>query len=83
MVERRAHPTDRRVRTLWLTPAARLVVERILAINHAIRQEAFVGLAPGTRDALIRVLGQIKENLALQEEGACDGSGALAQDAGS
>ena len=26
LVERRAHPTDRRVRTLWLTPLARPVV---------------------------------------------------------
>ena len=31
LVERRSHPTDRRVRTLWLTPAAGPVVERILA----------------------------------------------------
>jgi MarR family transcriptional regulator, transcriptional regulator for hemolysin len=74
LVERRAHPTDRRVRTLWLTPGAHAVVERILAINEAIRDEAFDGLAPETRDALINVLGQIKDNLALQEEGACDRS---------
>lgn len=72
LVERRAHPTDRRVRTLWLTPAARPVVERILAINEAIRHEAFSGLAPNTRDALINVLGRIKDNLALHEEGACE-----------
>jgi len=68
VVERRAHPTDRRVRTLWLAPGAAPVVERILAINLAIREEAFVGLAPGTREALIEALGQIKENLALREE---------------
>src|SRR5437867_9686822 len=30
LVERRAHPTDRRVRALWLTAAARPVIERIL-----------------------------------------------------
>ena len=40
LVERRAHPTDRRVRTLWLKPAAGPVVERILEINLAIREEA-------------------------------------------
>jgi MarR family transcriptional regulator, transcriptional regulator for hemolysin len=78
LVERRSHPTDRRVRTLWLTPAAGPVVERILAINEAIRQEAFVGLPPKTRDAMINVLGQIKDNLVLQEEvageRAADGS---------
>ena len=75
LVERRAHPTDRRVRTLWLTPAARPVIERILAINEAIRQEAFGGLPPKTRDVLIDVLGHIKSNLALKEEVACDRSG--------
>lgn len=78
LVERRAHPTDRRVRTLWLTPAARPVIERILAINEAIRQEAFGGLPPKTRDLLIDVLGQIKTNLALKEEVACNRPGELA-----
>jgi MarR family transcriptional regulator for hemolysin len=68
LVERRSHPTDRRVRTLWLTPDAGQVVERILDINLAIREEAFAGLAPGTRDALITALGGIKDNLVLQEE---------------
>ena len=68
LVERRSHPTDRRVRTLWLTPAAGPVVERILAINEAIRHEAFGGLPPKTRDLVINFLCQIKDNLALQEE---------------
>lgn len=75
LVERRAHPTDRRIRTLWLTAAAGLVVERILAINEAIRQEAFGGLPSETREALIDALGRIKDNLVLQEEAACDRSG--------
>jgi MarR family transcriptional regulator for hemolysin len=70
LVERRAHPTDRRVRTLWLMPAAHPVVERILEINLAIRAEAFAGLAPGARDALITTLSAVKDNLMLQEEAA-------------
>ena len=78
LVERRPHPTDRRVRTLWLTPAARPVIDRVLAINEAIRQEAFGGLSPKTRDLLIDVLGQIKSNLALKEQVACDRSGETA-----
>ncbi|HEY3908280.1 MAG TPA: MarR family transcriptional regulator [Stellaceae bacterium] len=72
LVERRAHPTDRRVRTLWLAPGAKPVVERILEINQAIREEAFAGLAPGTRDAMIEAFGSIKDNLAMQEEAAGD-----------
>src|SRR5260370_855980 len=72
LVERRADSTDRRIRTLWLTKAAQPVVARILAINEAIRQEAFAGLPPATRDVLIDVLSHIKRNLALKEEVACD-----------
>src|SRR5436853_5850811 len=65
LVERRPHPTDRRVRTLWLTPAARPVVAQILAINKAIREEAFAGMAAHARDTVIDILDGIKGNLAL------------------
>jgi MarR family transcriptional regulator for hemolysin len=68
LVERRAHPTDRRVRTLWLTPTARPVVTQILAINEAIREEAFAGMAAHTRDGVIDILDAIKGNLVLREE---------------
>jgi DNA-binding MarR family transcriptional regulator len=81
LVERRAHPTDRRVRTLWLTSAARPVVERILAVNEAIRHEAFGSLAPKTCEALLNVLGQIKDNLMVQEEVACDRASDSSQEA--
>ena len=67
LVERRAHPTDRRVRTLWLTPSARPVVAQILAINKAIREEAFAGMAAHARDTVIDILDGIKGNLALRE----------------
>ena len=67
LVERRAHPTDRRVRTLWLTPSARPVVAQILAINKAIREEAFAGMAADARDTVIDILDGIKGNLALRE----------------
>jgi MarR family transcriptional regulator, transcriptional regulator for hemolysin len=79
LVERRAHPTDRRVRTLWLKPAARPVVERILEINMAIREEAFAGLGAGTRDALIEALGSVKDNLMLQEEAVASDRSASAE----
>jgi DNA-binding MarR family transcriptional regulator len=67
LVERRPHPTDRRVRTLWLTPAARPVVAQILAINKAIGEEAFAGMAADARDTVIDILDGIKGNLALRE----------------
>jgi len=68
LVERRAHPTDRRVRTLWLTPSARPVVAQILAVNKAIREEAFAGMAAHARDTVIDILDGIKDNLALREQ---------------
>jgi MarR family transcriptional regulator for hemolysin len=68
LVERRAHPTDRRIRTLWLIPAARPVIERILTINQAIREEAFAGMAAHARDTVIDILDGIKDNLALREQ---------------
>ena len=68
LVERRAHPTDRRVRTLGLTPVAQPVVTQILAINEAIREEAFAGMPPHARDTVIDILDAIKGNLALREE---------------
>jgi MarR family transcriptional regulator for hemolysin len=70
LVERRAHPTDRRVRTLWLTPAAQPVITRILAINKAIREEAFADMPAQARDTVIDILDGIKGNLALCEEAA-------------
>jgi DNA-binding MarR family transcriptional regulator len=68
LVERRAHPTDRRVRTLWLTPAARPVVAQIVAINKTIREEAFAGMAAHARETVIDILDGIKGNLVLREE---------------
>ena len=70
LVERHLHPTDRRVRTLWLTQAGWAALDRILAINHQVREEACAGLGPAARTALLAALGHIKGNLALAEERA-------------
>ena len=69
LVERRLHPTDRRVRTLWLTPLGWTMVDRILAINAQIREEACAGLSAAARDALVRTLDHMKANLLVDEEG--------------
>ena len=63
LLERRAHPTDRRVRTLWLTPLGRPVVERIIKINLTIRAEACAGLSPDAVRALMDALSHMKDNL--------------------
>ncbi len=70
LVERRAHPTDRRVRTLWLTPLAWPVLDRILAINLVIREEACAGLTPAARTMLMDALDHMRNNLAAAEAAA-------------
>jgi MarR family transcriptional regulator, transcriptional regulator for hemolysin len=67
LVERRPHPTDRRVRTLWLTPLAWGVVDRVLAINAEVREEACAGLTPAARELLVETFGRMKESLLLAE----------------
>jgi DNA-binding MarR family transcriptional regulator len=69
LVERRPHPTDRRVRTLWLTPLAWSVVDRVLAINAEVREEACALLDPAAREALMQALGHMKVSLLLAEAG--------------
>jgi MarR family transcriptional regulator, transcriptional regulator for hemolysin len=68
LVERRPHPTDRRVRTLWLTPAGWGVVEQVLTINAEVREEACAGLAPAAREALRQALDHMRDNLTLPDE---------------
>jgi MarR family transcriptional regulator, transcriptional regulator for hemolysin len=67
LVERHPHPTDRRVRTLWLTPLAWRAVDRVLAINAEVREEACAGLPPAARQMLMEALGRMKSSLLLAE----------------
>jgi MarR family transcriptional regulator for hemolysin len=69
LVDRRLHPTDRRVRTLWLTPLGWTMVDRILAINAQVRDEACAGFSPAAREAVLRALDHMKANLLAVEEG--------------
>ena len=68
LVERRAHPTDRRVRTLWLTPPAWAVIDRGLEINRAVREEAWAGIPEPDRMLVMQVLARMKDNLDLADE---------------
>ena len=62
-IERRADPGDRRRWRLHLTAKAHAVVDEMEVIAAALRNEALHGVAPDDFDALLRVLGQIKNNL--------------------
>ena len=64
LVERRADPGDRRRWRLHLTAKAHAVVDEMEVIAGGLRNEALQGIAPDDFDTLLRVLGQIKNNLA-------------------
>lgn len=68
LVDRRPHPTDRRVRTLWLTPPGWGAVDRVLQLNAEIREEACAGLSTAARELVMSSLGHMQANLALVEE---------------
>ena len=64
LVERRAHPHDRRVWLLHLTDKARPALEQMRRIGALTREEALSGIAEGDRERLMRTLAAMKENLA-------------------
>jgi len=62
-VERRSDPADRRRWRLYLTSKAHAVVDEMEEIATGLREDALRGVERNDLDALMRVLGQIKENL--------------------
>lgn len=63
LVERLAHPRDRRIRLLRLTEAAHPLLDEIFAIGALTRSEAMEGVADEDRDRLFDTLSRMKANL--------------------
>lgn len=63
LVERRQHPTDRRIWLLYLKDAARPLVAEMRQIGDATRGEALEGISEAEREALHRTLTHMKSNL--------------------
>jgi DNA-binding MarR family transcriptional regulator len=63
LVERRAHPTDRRIRQLFLTDKVHPLLADIFAIGAATRGEALEGVAQEDRQRLFELLSSMKANL--------------------
>lgn|SRR5512133_575015 len=59
LVERRAHPTDRRARALYLTPAGRRLLETARKVGAEHEAELCADLEPGERAELLELLGRI------------------------
>ena len=63
LVERPAHPTDARARTVALTPAGRRKFRQLWTAGEPIRAEMLGGLTADEADTAIRLLGRIADAL--------------------
>jgi MarR family transcriptional regulator, transcriptional regulator for hemolysin len=77
LIERRPHPSDRRIRTLHLLPAARPKLEQVRELGDITRGEALAGIPQADKQRLLRTLQILKTNLAE----ACDAPVALQKQA--
>jgi DNA-binding MarR family transcriptional regulator len=63
LLQRRPHPTDRRIRTLWLTEAGEQIVEEVGKVTERVRAEALAGLSGDDREHLLNTLLAMRMNL--------------------
>jgi MarR family transcriptional regulator, transcriptional regulator for hemolysin len=63
LIERRADPNDRRAKRLFLTQAARPLLEQLSDLGEDLMETALAGLGPSERAALLARLGAVKDNL--------------------
>lgn len=68
LVERRPHPTDRRIWLLHLTDAARPKLAHLRHLGDVTRGQALAGVSEADRDCLLKALRTLKANLT----DACD-----------
>jgi MarR family transcriptional regulator, transcriptional regulator for hemolysin len=63
LVERRAHPSDRRIYQLYLAGNAQPSLDRLWAMGAETRAEALAGIAPEVERVLVEILLKIRKNL--------------------
>jgi MarR family transcriptional regulator, transcriptional regulator for hemolysin len=66
-IERRADPSDRRARRLYLTDKARPILGRIWSVANDTRDEALARLSPSEADQLIDLLSRVHATLSERE----------------
>ena len=72
LVTRQSHPTDRRIRLLRLTEAARPKLADIFAIGALTRGEATEGVSEEDRERLFEILSSMKANLIARSAATSD-----------
>jgi MarR family transcriptional regulator, transcriptional regulator for hemolysin len=72
LIERRADPNDRRAKRLYLTPAARPLLERLGELGEELMGTALAGLDKSEIAQLLASLAAVKDNLrqAIQRKAA-------------
>ena len=63
LIERRADPVDRRAKRLFLTPAARPLLEKLGNLGEDLMATALAGVVADSVERMIGELGIVKENL--------------------
>jgi MarR family transcriptional regulator for hemolysin len=63
LIERRPDPNDRRANRLFLTPAARPVLERLADLGAEVMEAVLEGLDDKALERLLHDLGLMRENL--------------------
>lgn len=63
LVQRDAHPTDARARTVALTPAGKRKFQQLWKSGQSIRNQMTAGLEPGEDELLVRLLERVAESL--------------------
>ncbi|HVG51956.1 MAG TPA: MarR family transcriptional regulator [Xanthobacteraceae bacterium] len=63
LLERRSDPNDRRAKRLFLTPAARPILEQFNTLTSDLMSEALAGVDPAVIPGMTKQLSTIKENL--------------------
>jgi MarR family transcriptional regulator, transcriptional regulator for hemolysin len=72
LVERRPHPTDRRVYQLYLAGHAHPSLDRLWSMGAETRAEALAGIAPELESQLVGALITIRRNLIDADAGAAE-----------
>ena len=72
LIERRSDPNDRRAKRLFLTAAARPLLERLGDLGEEMMGTALAGVERGTVERMVGELAIVKENLreAIQQRSA-------------
>jgi len=63
LIERRPDPVDRRAKRLFLTPAARPLIEKLGDLGEDLMAMALAGVEPDSIERMVTQLGIVKENL--------------------